>query len=585
MKEIDRILTLPIIPEWGEDERAEIRSIYTGRTITLRDVQCDALYSIRIYGGGFFPIGVGYGKTIIALLAYHILQCPSSIYLMPNPVHDQLYFHDIPFVEREFGIKLNVTTLDGLGKEGRCRAAAKNPGLKLIPYSLLSVTDTYEFLSKTKTQCILADECHFLRHRNSARTKRLLNFLRDSSKIKLICLSGTITKNSLLDYSHLIQRSLGENNPLPNSNAILNEWDELLHPDNYHKYVTHRELIKIHAVATGKNMQDRITQEAARTSFKWRLHTAPGVVATEGQSVDCSIYLNPVYTKIPVNVQDALEELNETWVDPNGDEIVDMVVKTQMEAQLVSGFYYKLTWPEGITKETIDAHDAKMLFYRMLRMWLKRGPRVGHDTPLLAMRALAKKTGYVNELQDEYDMWKFMQKDWMPKRVRSTNWISDYKLREAFCWAVQAETGIIWYKWDVFGEEVFRFLWANDMRELVQFCPANCPIDKLMQKDKILVCSMAHAIGKNLQHYDQQLVLDVPRNAQLWEQMLGRTHRQGQKSDLVSADIICGTEFERDGIRKSLKQAKFIEETGGGSQKLLIASWSKPEDFLSEIRE
>ena len=113
----------------------------------------------------------------------------------------------------------------------------------------------------------------------------------------------------------------------------------------------------------------------------------------------------------------------------------------------------------------------------------------------------------------------------------------------------------------------------------IEFCPAQCPIEKLMQSNKIMICSMAHAVGKNLQHYDRQLILDVPRNAQLWEQLLGRTHRQGQTSDCVTADVLCGTEFEKKGILNSIEQAKYIQETGGGSQKLLISTWSKPEDF------
>jgi len=54
----------------------------------------------------------------------------------------------------------------------------------------------------------------------------------------------------------------------------------------------------------------------------------------------------------------------------------------------------------------------------------------------------------------------------------------------------------------------------------------------------------------------------------MWEQMLGRTHRAGQKSDTVFCDILQHTGPFRKALKNARADAKYIENTTGQRQKL-----------------
>ena len=96
LKEIDRIIKLPRIGEYSDSTRSLVKEKLKGKTITLRGVQADALYAIDSYKQGFFPIGVGHGKTIISVLSHLVTGSAKSLLFVPSNVVDQLVRVDIP---------------------------------------------------------------------------------------------------------------------------------------------------------------------------------------------------------------------------------------------------------------------------------------------------------------------------------------------------------------------------------------------------------------------------------------------------------------------------------------------------------
>jgi hypothetical protein len=80
--------------------------------------------------------------------------------------------------------------------------------------------------------------------------------------------------------------------------------------------------------------------------------------------------------------------------------------------------------------------------------------------------------------------------------------------------------------------------------------------------------------GKNLQAWDNQLFLEIPSDAKMWEQALGRTHRAGQTSPVVSATIMQHTWVMRRAWRSALERAGYIQDTTGQLQRLVFSTKS-----------
>ena len=175
-----------------------------------------------------------------------------------------------------------------------------------------------------------------------------------------------------------------------------------------------------------------------------------------------------------------------------------------------------------------------------------------------------------------YDDWRSCVKDRdIPDRNSSVVWLDDYKIQAAVDWAEDnrgQRGGIVWYNFKAVGEKLRDSLpwWAD-------YCPAGCSYDTMMGSEKLLICSIpAHSTGKNLQHFSNQLIVDPPRGGAVWEQMLGRTHRQGQLEDEVHAKVLASTEFEKAKIWEAWHDCEYVQLTGGGMQKMLMADWALP---------
>jgi len=145
-------------------------------------------------------------------------------------------------------------------------------------------------------------------------------------------------------------------------------------------------------------------------------------------------------------------------------------------------------------------------------------------------------------------------------------WIDDYLVRDAVAWAcAQDDPAILWYQ----SRAV-----ESRLRELgvpVYGAGHNPPKQGHL-------CGMsirAHGVGKNLQHgWRTQLVLEPPSSGNVWEQLLGRTHRPGQEADSVQAYMYQHTEAFQQAIAKAREDALYIQDTTGSRQKLVYCTYT-----------
>jgi hypothetical protein len=653
--EIERIVGLPLV--YPVDDGVieafcseEVQGRYFEEGFRLFGTQVGAVLAYDLYGGGFFPIGVGWGKTLITLMianrAYLRGDSERSMLIVPPQVYGQLTRTDIPQARKWVGLAVPFHLLGGRSLDDRRRMASSGKrGCYILPYSLLSTRDSEALLggdmehpppnkrgiNGIRPDLLILDEAHNVKNAKAARTRRLRRYL-SAHQPAVVALSGTITSKSINDYHHLISAALKELCPLPQSETLATNWSYVLDPekpgaDFGSRGGSHGKTGPITPLVDWArryfpNEEIPSGVPGFRKAYRLRLTTTPGVVATGDAQIGVSLTMcnNPVpkhkqHQDWPL-LYELMKQVEDEWITPSGDEIEEGMHKWRYLNELSSGFYYRLRWPdiEELTRrgtsedeavvyleQAMAHHEARQKFARKLRRWIQYQGRPGLDTPLLVTANMAQhgKRDVGDEL---YALWRAMKDlefDGMPERISEPVRICDYKVRHAVRWAEHLQSGkrprggIIWFHHKEIG------LWVTELLHeagvTVVYCPSesvkkgsNQTILDPSNADKIVVASMGgHGTGKNLQHYDEQFFLQFPRQADTLEQVLGRTHRNGQQADEMLPVTCHTTDFDHQNLWACLIDSLYIHQTTGSRQKAIYASYDPmprrfPTDFLRE---
>lgn len=628
----------------------EVQARYFEEGFRLFGTQVGAVLAWDLYGGLFAPIGVGWGKTLITLMianrAYERGDSERSMLFVPSQVYHQLTKTDIPWARKRVGLSVPFHLLGGRSLEDRRRMAGSGKkGCYILPYSLLSTRDSEALLSGDhhdppankpaidgiRPDLLILDEAHNVKNPKAARTQRLRRYM-SSYQPRLVALSGTITSKSINDYHHLITQALRHLSPLPLNEALANNWSYVLDPEkpgadfgrsgSASKTGPLSPLVKW---AKKRFPDDEIPDgiPGFRKAYRLRLTSTPGVVATGDYEIGVSLTIEnesvPKFKQDPKwpDLDKMMKQVEDEWRTPSGDEIEHGFHKWRYLYELTTGFYYKLRWPaieeltrkglsEGEAKEylalALEHHEAKQEFSRALRKWIEYQGRPGLDTPLLVESSMAQH-GDRAVGKALYSLWKAkkdLEFDGMPERISEPVRICDYKIAHAVKWAEKLlhktrghEGAIIWAHHDDPGRWLADALKAAGLPYL--WCPSesvrkgsNAAILDPKNADKIVVASMGgHGTGKNLQHFQHQFFLQFPRQADLLEQVLGRTHRNGQQADELCPATCNTTDFDHQNMWACLIDALYIHQTTGARQKAIYSSYNPlprrfPADFLRE---
>lgn len=548
----------------------EIGKIFNTEHGQLRESQKLFFAEIAKYRRSFVCAGVGEGKTIMSLGAALVTRSHRTLLMMPPNLVDKTIKDGIPTMERMFHLKLDWCSLLDKSQHQRRQLLDKHR-ITIFPYSLLSTEDTDDLLELSNADLIVCDEVHSLKDENSAKTDRFLKYLDKNPNVGFIGMSGTIIHKSLFDYWHLICRSIKHLAPIPFEKSIVYEIQDVIAYNNFSKVAPSKFLCKLNPELKASYGEYLVDVDKTREWMKTLFKSSPATILTENQTVNCSIFINVIEVKMPKPLEEIVKEVNKTWCTPSGDELEDNISIIQLLQQLSSGFYYRLFWQENTETWVIDNWRLRNTVIKEIRHWIRWRRRPKLDTPKLVERALSQKVSTVKSLQEFYDAWLASNKKDVipPQRERDRIWVSDYKILEARKWAKRVKDGIIWYKWDEVGEELH-----YRMPDAV-YCPAGTGIDKLNKKG-ILICSLAHAEGQNLQHHSNNLIFDFPDKGAEVEQLIGRTHRQGQLADCVTVDILVANDVDKNILKRLYLQSKNIH-LSSQQQKFIIADWNTDE--------
>lgn len=550
-KDLSRVLAIPrrkpptgidLVTKWSEVLRKPLG--YQ----SLRPVQAAALEEMHTTAGMFGPIGIGYGKTLLDILAPMVVpSCKVAVLLIPPELRAQFFNHDWDF----YGKHWELPNLAG----GRY-FKPNRPMLHVVAYSGLSTAKNTDLLDRIAPDLIIADEAQNLKARNASRTKRFLRYFHTHPDTRFCAWSGTMTKRSIKDFAHLSALALKQNSPMPLHYPTVIEWARALDPGDY-------------VAPAGALARLCEPGESVRHGMRRRMKETLGWVATTEKSIDTPLVMRERPVTVPPEIHAHLAKIKDDWTRPDGKRFSQALDVARCAREMACGFYYRWTFPRGEPEALVDEWKVRRADWNAeLRDKLKLG-RVHMDSPLLCANAAIR-------FYDGYDgplpVWEALTwPAWVAIRDRvkpetEPVWINDFLARDAAEWAKE-NVGIVWYEHASFGERVAQLSGAKF------YGPGEEASAQIINElgDRSIVASVrAHGTGKNLQMFNKQIVANPPSDGGTWEQMLGRTHRPGQEASEVLVEVYRHVEQMVAAVAKAHSLAIYIEDILETSQRLNI---------------
>jgi len=533
--DVNRIIGIPVFTKKAPDLTKHFRR--PGGTYSLYPIQNQALYEAYKAKGLLGLIGVGEGKTLITQLLPTLFGSKRPLLLLPAAMVEQ-YFSMLEEFEPHFYVAKHTTVLS---------------------YSKLSILSGQTVLEQLNPDLIIGDEAHYLRNKDSARTRRLMAYLNAFPDMKTAWLSGTLSSRSITDYEHLSRFALGENSPMPVDYPILQSWANVIDSDGAPSKFDFAKYGKFFYKVT--KPEHKLNQENARKIYRYRLVTTPGVVSSQKGKLGTTLVIHKVENvKVAEKVKKHIHRLRTTWTSPDGEEIQDAMHFARVERQLVQGFYYIWDWgPDGPNKAWLKARGR---WNKAVREVLAKHVK-GLDSVLAVSNAIERGKLPGTESEAAYRAWK--QWEGFQKPPTKPVWFSAYLIKAALRWAdAQKEPVILWYD-SLAVEQALTYMGVPTYGQGSEI-PTKTP--------KTLAASIrVHGTGKNLQAWRNQLLLCPLSSGAKWEQLLGRTHRTGQKADEVHFWTFHHMEAYQKALTTAQRDAKYLRDSQGNPQKLLYANW------------
>jgi hypothetical protein len=517
--DLDRILALPT---WEPDPvlLSDLRSGLELGSMRLWDEQLRALLGAMSANGLLAAMGVGHGKTLTAALLPTVLDKRAVILTTPGLVKQAERMIDE--YRRHFPIR---------------------DDLRWVAYSTLSSANHADILDELEPALVIADECHNLRSRDAARTKRFMRYMKRHRPI--FCgLSGTITKRSLLDFAHLLELALGTGSPLPLHFPTLKTWAEAL---DVPKMGPPRPAGALRAFG-----------QPVREGWARRFESTAGVVSSKDNELGASLILRerPLHTT-PV-IEKQIRVLRDLWERPDGEQLTWAMEVARVERQLRLGGWYRWQWDPSVPECDRERwlRTRKDWFRTLAGLMSEHGRKPGLDSPLLMERAVAR--GQFPAAAQARLTWVLTAAE--IKEPKSVWQVSDLApIHQVIERAKEASPCIVWT--DIV--EVGKILWRETGWRY--YGAGDDP--GLELGERTVICSMqAHGIGRNLQMFSRAIVAGGSPSGTFWQQLLGRLMRPGQEADEVIFDILFPEE-----LVAATEDARFIEATTGNRQFLTYA--------------
>ena len=547
--EFERIRALPR-RTWTAEQMSYCAAYYTKElrtaagSMSLRPIQSIALHELKQCGGLLGPIRVGGGKTLLSLLAPRVLRAVRPVLLLPAALVEK--------TRREMGHLMLHWQIPR--------------NIQIQSYEMLGRESAANFFQIAKPDLIVADEAHRLKNARAGVTRRVRRYMAECPATRFVAISGTILKDDLADFGHLAEWCLKGGAPVPLESGELAEWSDCLATQaNPLKQVSPGPLVSL---AWPADIVRDDVLATARKAFRRRMLETPGVISSGDESVACSLYVRSIWVPANDATESNFRKLRNDWETPDGWALTQAVDVWRHARELALGFHY--VWDPRPPEEWLSARRAWASFVRTV---LARSRTL--DTELQVSKACIAR----DLPADDWNNWARVRDSFI---VHSKAiWHDSTALDLCAKWTKEGP-GIIWTEHAFFGRELaartgLQYYGEQGVNDAGQ------PIESANPAHSVIASARANSTGRNLQAWARNLITAPPAGAPAWEQMIGRTDRDGQKADTVTVDFLLGCREHFDAFDRAITAARATEQTIGHSQKLLLADVAIPD--IGEVRE
>lgn len=511
-------------------------------TMTLRPVQAKAIEELHDHGGLLAPVRVGGGKTLVSMLAPVVLGAERPLLLVPAKLREKTR-HEFVQLRRHWLF---------------------HPKLQLMSYEILSRDGGYELLEKINPDLIVADECHRLAHTTAGCTRKARRWQNEHPETKWALMSGTITTRSLRDYAHLAKWSLKDWAPVPIHGNEVADWADAIDT----KVEPNRRLqpgallglcndAELDAVAKDPG----IATDTIRKAYRRRLIETPGVVATDEKALGASLEISHIRLDLETECQKDFQKLRDDWQTPDGQDFSEAVDLWRHARSLSVGLFMR--WDPPPPEEWMLARREWNRFVRQILA----SRRKGIDTMLQVAKAC--EAGEID--RDAHEKWKAIRNTFEPHSVAV--WRHQKTLELAAKWLDEA-AGIVWTEHVQYAKELSRRTGFPYFGE--GGIDATGTAIEATPYDRVIASIPSNAEGRNLQKWSRCLMVSPPANGKVFEQCLGRCHREGQEADEVEYALVLACAEQWAGVNQAIQDAEYVQATTGAPQKLLYADKDLP---------
>ena len=521
-----------------------------GGTMELFPNQALALHEAGLYNGLAAQMGVGEGKTLTTALLPVVLNPEPSRVLLILPA------------------SLLGKTKDDFQELKKHWHISQ--GIHTVSYEALGRVDGATFLEQVCIpDVIIMDEAHKAKNPKAGVTRRLERYLKAHPNTRVFVLSGTLFNGSIKDGVHLVRWALKDLAPLPKHDTESDRWADALDTDAKVRGMRPNPGPLVSLAAPEDGPADQLT--LARRGFRRRLQMSPGVLFTEGADVQCSLNVRGIKYDVAPVTEGHFQKLRETWHTPDDWTLMEAVEVWACAKQLSLGMHY--VWSPRPPDEWRAKRKAWKAF---VRETLKASRTLDTEEQVAdACREGALDAG-------EFLAWDAIRPSYTP-RTKAV-WHDSRALDLCKDWLSKRGSagGIVWTEHGFFGRELSRMTGVpyfgqeamdGEGRKLANLARL---VLNGEHKPTPIICSVnSCGTGQNLQGWRDNLVTSCVTTK--WEQLLGRTHRTGQRADEVNVEVLIGCWEHRDAWDKALDLARTTRETQGSKQKLLLSTPVMPD--------